>query len=50
MMKFIEQLFWTIVWVFLALIIGMWLLHTISGMNGAIGNLADWIGRTAVEY
>lgn len=49
MMKFIEQLFWTIVWVFLALIIGMWLLHTFSGMNGFIGNIADWIG-TKAEY
>ena len=49
MMKFIEQLFWTIVWVFLALIVGTYLLHLLAGMNGWIGNIADWIGRKA-EY
>ena len=48
-MRFIEQLFWTIVWVFLALIVGMWILHTISGMNGVVGNIADWIGSRS-EY
>lgn len=47
MMETIEHFFWAMLWVFLILIVGFSILKWVAGMNGGIGNIADWIGRKA---
>lgn len=46
---FVEQMFWTIVWVFIALILGwmiiQWVRNNQSG--NALGSFADWVGNHA---
>lgn len=44
---FTEHLFWSIVWIFLILIIGFWLLGLLSGRFDGLGNVADWIATRA---
>lgn len=44
---FVEQLFWTMVWVFLVLILGFWLLGWIKGRDGVLGSIAGWVSSHA---
>lgn len=44
-LSFIEQFFWTMVWIFIILIVGFYLLALIQNKFGGnvLGNLAGWI-------
>lgn len=49
MIAFTERFFWTMVWIFLTLIVGFWLLGIIQekGDGSIFGRLAGWISSHA---
>jgi hypothetical protein len=48
-LSFVEQLFWSMVWIFLILILGFILLKVIEDRFGGsvLGKLADWVSGHA---
>lgn len=48
-MSFIERLFWTIIWVLVALFIGVWLLRMLGGLPDGLGSFFQNWGR-GLEY
>jgi len=47
LLGFTEQLFWTLLWIFLILIIGFWLLGIMQHWGGPLGSFASWINQHA---
>jgi hypothetical protein len=47
---FIERFFWSMVWVFLALIVGFWLLGWIQNQDGLVGSWAGWVTSHAEPH
>lgn len=47
--SFIEQFFWTTVWIFVILIVGFFVLGYVKNRwsGNAIGNFADWVSSHA---
>jgi hypothetical protein len=46
---FVEQFFWTTVWVFLVLIVGYYILGWVKGNQGnnILGSFANWVSTHA---
>lgn len=44
---FTEQFFWTLVWVFLIIIIGFFLLGYAQRLGGPLGSFASWVSSHA---
>lgn len=47
LITFTEQFFWTMVWIFLILIIGFFILGYAQNWGGPIGNFASWVSSHA---
>jgi hypothetical protein len=47
MLRFIEKFFWTVIWIFIALIVGYAILGWGKNIGGPIGRLASWVQNRA---